>query len=212
MSVIRVLSVIRMLSVTRILTRVSTLSGWLIASALLHAQAPLFTIQDLGSLPDLPDCSATALSQSGNVMGYCLNHGGQSLASNPTTHAFLYSKGVMKDLSAVSESTAIGTAVNDSGSVVGFLLNRRYRARTAGSRALRLSKWRHSAAAAGCATGNVAFRDEQHRAIGGHQLPDQRRESQFLHSKQGYCWKSGREAHSHHSDGPGGRMAPPRSE
>ena len=76
----------------------------------------------MGSLPNLPACTAAAVSQSGNVTGYCLGQIGQTLVSNPTTHAFLYSKGVMKDVNAVSQSTPVGTAVNDSGSVVGSYL------------------------------------------------------------------------------------------
>ena len=101
------------------LTRISTLAGWLMASAFLYGQAPQFTIQDLGSLPDLPACTGVAISQSGNVTGFCQGQQELSLINNPMTHAFLYSKGVMTDLNAVQQSTPMGTAVNDSGAVVG---------------------------------------------------------------------------------------------
>jgi uncharacterized protein (TIGR03437 family) len=109
--------------VIRILTRLNLLGGCLLATALVYAQAPKFTIQDLGSLPNLPACTAIGISQSGNVVGYCLGQVGVNLVTNPVTHAFLYSKGVMMDLNAASQSTPIATAVNDSGAVAGAYLS-----------------------------------------------------------------------------------------
>lgn len=92
----------------------------LLAPGFIAAQSPFFTIQDLGSLPNLPSCNGTSLSQSGNVVGYCTGQLGQNLLlSTLTTHVFLYSKGVMKDLNITSPPTAFPTAVNDSGVVVG---------------------------------------------------------------------------------------------
>jgi uncharacterized protein (TIGR03437 family) len=122
-----------MMAFKQMLTRISIGGGCLLGSALLHAQAPQFTIQDLGALPDLPACAATAVSQSGNVTGYCQGHDGVSLAYNPAIHSFLYSKGVMKDLNANVEPTAVATAVNDSGTVVGAYLDIDLLNATAGS-------------------------------------------------------------------------------
>jgi probable HAF family extracellular repeat protein len=96
---------------------------FLLAPVYLAAQAPQFTIQDLGTLPNLPSCNATALSQGGNVVGYCTSAAGQNLLLNtPATHVFLYSKGTMTDLNITAPSTAFPTGVNDSGTVVGGAL------------------------------------------------------------------------------------------
>ena len=83
----------------------------------MYAQTPQYMIQDLGSLPNLPSCTGTAISQSGNVTGYCGPAGGSILLA-ADTHAFLYSKGVLNDLGATSKPT-VPTGVNDSGTVVG---------------------------------------------------------------------------------------------
>jgi uncharacterized protein (TIGR03437 family) len=104
----------------------------LIAPVYLAAQPPLFTIPDLGTLPNLPACNGTALSQSGNVVGYCSGTAGQDLLLNsPSTHAFLYTKGAMTDLNVPSMTTPIPIGVNDSNTVVGGALNLNYAAATA---------------------------------------------------------------------------------
>lgn len=93
---------------------------FLLAPGYLAAQAPQFTIQDLGTLPNLASCNGTALSQSGNVVGYCTAVGGQNLLlTSPPTHVFLYSKGAMTDLNITVPASSFPTAVNDSGVVVG---------------------------------------------------------------------------------------------
>ncbi len=81
------------------------------------AQQPQYMIQDLGSLPNQPSCTGTAISQAGNVTGYC-NPAGGSIFFGTDTHAFLYSKGVLNDLGATSKPT-VPTGVNDAGTVVG---------------------------------------------------------------------------------------------
>ena len=96
---------------------------FLVLSACVFAQPPQFTIKDLGTLPNLPVCTATGLSQSGNVTGYCLASAVPNLLSNPTTHGFLYSKGAMTDLGLTAQSTPVPMAVNDSGIVTGAYLN-----------------------------------------------------------------------------------------
>lgn len=100
-------------------------AGCLLAAGVAVAQTPQFTIQDLGTLPNLPSCNATALSQAGNVAGYCTAMLGQNLLSSTTaTHVFLYSKGSMTDLNITYPPTgAVPTGVNDSGVVVGGALN-----------------------------------------------------------------------------------------
>jgi len=108
------------MALIRILTRLLPLLGCLLASGYLSAQGPQFTIQDLGTLPNLPACNGLALSQSGNVVGYCTGTPGLNLLINsPTTHVFLYSKGAMTDLNVSSLNTPFPTGVNDSGVVVG---------------------------------------------------------------------------------------------
>jgi uncharacterized protein (TIGR03437 family) len=91
------------------------------ASAL--AQTPQFTIQDLGALPNLPACTATGLSQSGNVTGFCQGQAGTGLLNGPATHGFLYSKGALTDLNLTAQPTPLPMAVNDSGLVTGAYLN-----------------------------------------------------------------------------------------
>jgi uncharacterized protein (TIGR03437 family) len=94
----------------------------LVLSADALAQAPQYTIQDLGALPNYPACAATGLSQAGNVTGYCLSQQGSSLLNSPVTHGFLYSKGAMTDLNLSAQSTPVPMAVNDSGVVAGAYL------------------------------------------------------------------------------------------
>jgi uncharacterized protein (TIGR03437 family) len=97
------------------------LFAFFVLSACAFSQTPQFTIQDLGSLPNLQSCTATGLSQVGNVTGYCLSSIGSSLLVNPTTHGFLYSNGALTDLNvnALSTPTILPMAVNDSGVVTG---------------------------------------------------------------------------------------------
>ncbi len=111
------------MALRRILTGLLPLSACLLAPDYVAAQAPQFTIQDLGALPNLPSCNGTSLSQSGNVVGYCTSQLGQNLLlSKQTTHVFLFSKGVMTDLNVTSPPMAFPTGVNDSGVVVGGAL------------------------------------------------------------------------------------------
>ena len=78
------------MAVIRLLTRFLPLTC-LLVPGLLTAQAPQFTIQDFGTLPGLASCSGTALSQSGNVVGYCtaVPVAKSLLLSSPATHVFL---------------------------------------------------------------------------------------------------------------------------
>jgi len=109
---------------------------FLVCAALLAAGSacaqnpPQFTIQDLGGLQDLPDCSATALSQSGNVVGWCApnfnwNLIGTNGAGSPPVDAFLFTNGAIQDLNLGMPGfqTPVPTAVNDSGMVAGAYLN-----------------------------------------------------------------------------------------
>jgi uncharacterized protein (TIGR03437 family) len=82
---------------------------------------PKYMIQDLGSLTDLPSCTGTAISQSGNVAGYCTAAGGSVFLETPT-HGFLYSKGALTDLGQTGKA-GVPTGVNDSGVVVGTYVN-----------------------------------------------------------------------------------------
>jgi uncharacterized protein (TIGR03437 family) len=78
---------------------------------------PQYMIQDLGSLPSMPSCTGTAISQAGNVTGYC-NAVGGSIFFGTESDGFLYSKGVLTDLGATGKPT-VPTGVNDSGMVTG---------------------------------------------------------------------------------------------
>jgi uncharacterized protein (TIGR03437 family) len=78
---------------------------------------PQYMIQDLGSLPNFPSCTGTAISQAGNVTGYC-NVVGGSIFFGTASHGFLYSNGVLTDLGPTGKPT-VPTGVNDSGLVTG---------------------------------------------------------------------------------------------
>ena len=95
----------------------------LVLSASAFAQAPQYTITDLGSLPSFPACTATAISQSGDVTGYCVGQWEQPISKCPPTHAFLYSKGKLTDLNMTGQPTPVPMAINDSDVVAGGFLN-----------------------------------------------------------------------------------------
>src|SRR5579864_8370587 len=77
-----------------------------------------YMIQDLGTLSNMPSCTATAISQSGQVTGYC-NPAGGSIITGAATRGFLYSKGTLMDLGPSPKQSLVPTGVNDSGVVVG---------------------------------------------------------------------------------------------
>ena len=87
-----------------------TLKSAALACALLP---PLFAqstykITDLGTLPGSTSSIATAINNSGQVVG------------NSGDHAFLWQNGVMTDLGTLPGSTSsTATAINNSGQVVG---------------------------------------------------------------------------------------------
>src|SRR5579859_3596102 len=97
--------------------------GCLVLSAAAFAQAPQYTITDLGALPSFPACTATAISQSGDVTGFCVGQFGSSVIQNAPTHAFLYSKGKLTDLNVTGQPTPVPMAINDSDIVAGAFLN-----------------------------------------------------------------------------------------
>jgi uncharacterized protein (TIGR03437 family) len=80
---------------------------------------PKFTITDLGTLPTLNACIATAISPNGNVAGYC--HMPGQAVGQPTSQGFLYSGGKMTALPAAS-GPQVAVGVNDSGSVIGLVV------------------------------------------------------------------------------------------
>jgi len=98
----------------------------LFLSTCAFAQPPQFKVQDLGALPNLPDCTATAISQTGYVVGYCvpnLNYTLLGLSASPPVTPFLYTNGTMQNLNLTAFQTPVPTAVNDSGVVAGAYLS-----------------------------------------------------------------------------------------
>src|SRR5215469_2707349 len=78
---------------------------------------PKFTITELGTLPNLNACIATAISPKGNVAGYC-HMPGQAVGQSGS-QGFLYSGGTLTGLPpGAGPQVAVG--VNDSGSVIGL--------------------------------------------------------------------------------------------
>ncbi len=75
-------------------------------------------LTDLGSLTGDPRLNTEALgiNAAGQVVGY-------STASDNLEHAFLWSGGVMQDLGTLNGDNAVAVAINDSGLVVGNLVN-----------------------------------------------------------------------------------------
>jgi uncharacterized protein (TIGR03437 family) len=90
---------------------------------------PRFTFQDLGSLPGMTDCVATAISQAGLVTGACGN------SSTRSVSGFVSSGGVMQGFVYTAQSYyVLPLAVNDSGVAAGILWSG-----TSGSGILRLT-------------------------------------------------------------------------
>ena len=80
---------------------------------------PMYMIQDLGTLSNLPSCTATALSPAGNVTGYCAPAGG-TVFLGTNTRGFLYTNGKLIDMGAgTSTAPLVPAGVNDAGVVVG---------------------------------------------------------------------------------------------
>ncbi len=80
---------------------------------------PKFTITDLGTLPNLNACIATAISPNGNVAGYC--HLPSQGVGQGTSQGFLYSGGKLTALPAAA-GPQVAVGVNDSGSVIGLVV------------------------------------------------------------------------------------------
>lgn len=80
---------------------------------------PKFAITDLGTLPNLNACIATAISPKGNVAGYC-HLPGQGVGQS-TSQGFLYSGGTLTALPAAA-GPQVAVGVNDSGSVIGLVV------------------------------------------------------------------------------------------
>jgi probable HAF family extracellular repeat protein len=69
---------------------------------------------ELGSLPGLKECGASAINNAGQVVGQCSN------ASFSVSHAFLWSRGAIKDLGTLPGSSDSGaTAISQSGDIAG---------------------------------------------------------------------------------------------
>jgi uncharacterized protein (TIGR03437 family) len=80
---------------------------------------PKFTITDLGTLPNLGACIATAISPNGNVAGYC-HVAGQSVGVSQS-QGFLYSQGKLTALPQGS-GPQVAVGVNDAGTVIGLVV------------------------------------------------------------------------------------------
>ena len=86
------------------------LSAW---SEVVFAQPPVYVVTDLGVLPGYDSSAATSINNKGQVAGY-------EFTSTTPLHAFVWSDGVMTDLSSGSESVAF--SINNNGQVAGYAL------------------------------------------------------------------------------------------
>ena len=75
-------------------------------------------MQNLGALPGMITSQGHGINNVGQVVGFSEGLP-NSVGQNPPEHAFLYSDGVMHDLSNVFGQTSIATAINDKGQIVG---------------------------------------------------------------------------------------------
>ncbi len=78
---------------------------------------PKFTITDLGTLPNLGACIATAISPNGNVAGYC-HVPGQAVGVSQS-QGFVYSQGKLTTLPQGS-GPQVAVGVNDAGTAIGL--------------------------------------------------------------------------------------------
>ncbi len=92
--------------------------GGFVHSVLHAARVAGGVTTDLGNLSGDPrtNTEAYAVNDAGTIVGY-------SQASDGSEHAFSYSGGAMTDLGTIPGEYAIATAINDSGVVVGNLMN-----------------------------------------------------------------------------------------
>jgi probable HAF family extracellular repeat protein len=74
------------------------------------------SMTDLGTLKGDKNSDATAINDTGQVVGYSFSSG----KKNVTTHAFLWSNGSMTDLGTLGGSDSYAFGINATGQVVGY--------------------------------------------------------------------------------------------
>ncbi len=83
-----------------------------------------------GRFVDLSDsspvsCSASAINSIGQIVGTVINFNSLTSSHRPKISAFLYSHGVMRELSVEDETNSAATGINDHGTIVGHAYGKR---------------------------------------------------------------------------------------
>lgn len=78
-----------------------------------------YTVTDLGSFGGMQG-GAYAINNSGEIAGYSYGPGSRYEAAR--RHAFLYSGGVMQDITPAGISDAVAMDINDDGQVTGYMI------------------------------------------------------------------------------------------
>jgi probable HAF family extracellular repeat protein len=94
-----------------ILVALFLISAW---STVAFAQNPVYLVTDLGVLPGYPSSQATSINNKGQVVGTLFN---DTLQNATVEHAFIWSNGVVTDLTPGSGNNTRANSINNNGQV-----------------------------------------------------------------------------------------------